>query len=353
VGSSPRRRLAVAAGLAALLTTLGSCGSLSPKSSRVQPHAATPIVTSTISPRATTEPSSGTPTPQPPPASPTPTASASTGTKPKPTGPGPVIVIDPGHSGKSIRSTDKRTGLRDIDYPNYPEIYETFDVSSCVARGLRKDGYRVILTKAHALDSVSLAKRAAIADRAKAALAISVHDDHGQSAGFEATYDQRGRPGPTGHYPAMYRGSGAHRTVFALPSVAKESQRAAKVIAQARSRIQGRPVSVRVNIYTGRAPLEPGNLALVQLLTRRPWVYNEMGAKTAGSVRTAMSIGSETGYAKGLLVGVEAAVPLASGRVHQASAGAALLHGCLIHEVEPSSGRYSRPRAYLPYNYPR
>jgi hypothetical protein len=264
-----------------------------------------------------------------------------------------MIVIDPGHSGRSIRSTDRRTGLRDIDYPNYPEIYEMFDVSACVARGLRMDGYRVVLTKAHALDSVSLAKRAAVADRAKAALAISVHDDHGQSAGFQATYDQRGRPGRNGHYPAMYRGTGAHRTVFALPSVARESQRAAKVIAQARTRVQGRSVGVRVNSYTGRAPLEPGNLALVQLLTRRPWVYNEMGAKTAGSVRTAMSIASETGYAKGLLVGVEEAVPLASGRVRQPSTGAATVPGCLVHQVEPASGRYSRPRAYLPYHFPK
>ena len=76
-----------------------------------------------------------------------------------------------------------------------------FDVSSCVARALRTDGYRVLLTKAHALDSVSLANRAAIADQAKADLAISVHDDHSQSAGFQATYDQRGLPGSSGHYP--------------------------------------------------------------------------------------------------------------------------------------------------------
>ena len=180
-----------------------------------------------------------------------------------------------------------------------------------------------------------------------------MHDDHGQSASFQATYDQRGRPGRTGRYHAMYRGRGAQRTVFALPSVARESQRAAKVIARARTRVQRRRVTVRENSFTGRAPLEPGNLALVQLLTRRPWVYNEMGAKTAGNTRRAMSIGSETGYAKGLLVGVEAAVPLASGRVDQPSAGAAVLHGCLVRQVEPSPGRYSRPRAYLPYGFRR
>jgi N-acetylmuramoyl-L-alanine amidase len=349
VGTSRRGRVALAAGLVALLTTVGACGSLSPRSTRVQPRAATSTGTAARSPTA--ERSGARPTTKPRSASPTPTASATTPSRPTPPGRAPVIVIDPGHSGRSIRSTDRGTGLRDIDYPNYPEIYETFDVSTCVARGLRQDGYRVLSTKAHALDSVSLAERAAIADRANADLAISVHDDHSQSASFQATYDQRGRPGPTGRYHAMYRGRGAHRTAFALPSVARMSQRAATVIAQARSRAQGRRVTVRENSFTGRAPLEPGNLALVQLLTRRPWVYNEMGAKTAGSTRTAMSIGSETGYAKGLLVGVEEAVPLASGRVHQPSAGAALLHSCLVRQVEPSAGRYSRPWTYLPYGF--
>ena len=94
-----------------------------------------------------------------------------------------------------------------------------------------------------------------------------------------------------------------------------------------RARAQGRPVSVRENVYTGRPPLEPGNLALVQLLTQVPWVYNEMGAKTRGSTTRAMSIASETGYATGLLRGVEAAVPLPGGRVAQPSAGAKQLQG--------------------------
>lgn len=59
----------------------------------------------------------------------------------------PMIVIDPGHSGKRISSVDKRIHLRDIDYPNLPEIYEMWVVSTCVGRALEIDGYRVSLTK--------------------------------------------------------------------------------------------------------------------------------------------------------------------------------------------------------------
>lgn len=260
----------------------------------------------------------------------------------------PLVVIDPGHSGKYIRSRDKKTGLRDIDYPNYPEIYETFDIGSCVAKALRADGYRVILTKKHALDSVSLAARARIANRNKAALAISIHNDHGVGSKFQATYDQRGLKGPNGRYHAMYRGSGSHRTVFHHPTVAKQSQRYARIIAAERSKAQRRKVSVAQNSFAGRPPLEPGNLAMVQLLATVPWVYNEMGARTGRSIYQATTITSEARYARGLIAGVEAAIPLASRAERMSDAS---LRHCLTNRVEPKPGQYTRPRAYLPLGY--
>jgi N-acetylmuramoyl-L-alanine amidase len=302
----------------------------------------TPLLTPSPTPssRATPGPMPSTP------ATPRPTNRPSA--RPPRTVAGPMVVIDPGHSGQSIRSTDAATGLHDIDYPNYPEIYEMFDVSSCVAAGLRTDGYRVRLTKAHALDSVGLAARARVANQAHAALAISVHDDHSQGPGFEATYSQRGvRHG--GAYHPMYRGTGSRRTVYRNATVAKASERAAAVLARERASAQGRPVSVRENIYTGRPPLEPGNLALVQLLADVPWVYNEMGAKTRGSTTRAMSIASETAYATGLLRGVEAAVPPGGkGGLARPSAGSKGLRSCLVDRVEPSRGHFTRPTRYLP-----
>ena len=223
------------------------------------------------------------------------------------TGSHPVIVIDPGHSGRSIRGRTTN-GLLDYDYPNHPEITEVFDVSSCLAAGLRSDGYRVIMTKVSMNASVSLTERAEIADRAHPVLAISVHDDHSQTPAFEATYSQRG-VAVGGRYPVMYRGTGSHRTVFDRPAVAKASQRYADIIAARRTVAQGRRVSVAENSFTGRPPLEPGNLALVQLLSDVPWVYNEMGARTGGSTTRQLSLAEETGYAMGLLAGVESAVP--------------------------------------------
>ena len=331
--------------LAALVLGLAGCGAVDP-----QPRPPLPSPPRTVlspdpsSPSATTPPTTAPSRTSSATATSTPTG---TPTAERPNAAAPLIVVDPGHSGRPIRSTDAATGLRDVDYPNYPEIYETFDVSVCVASGLRTDGYRVTLTKRRALDSVSLAARARIANEGRAALAISVHDDHSQGPGFQATYSQRGvRHG--GAYHPMYRGTGPHRTVFRDVAVARASERAAATIARERTRAQGRPVSVRENSFTGRPPLEPGNLALVQLLATVPWVYDEAGARAGGSTTRAMSIATEEAYARGLLLGVEAAVPLASGRVTQPSAGAKQLRGCLVTAATPGAGRVTRPARYRP-----
>lgn len=210
------------------------------------------------------------------------------------------MVIDPGHSGRWIRSRTTN-GLLDVDYPTEPEMTEVFDISTCVGRGLRTDGYRVILTKKHADDSVSLTQRARIATDAHAALAVSIHDDHSQGPGFQATYSQRGLA-VNGRYPLMYRGTGSHRTVFDDPAVARASERAARVIASKRTAAQGQRVRVGQNDFEGRPPIEPGNLAMVQLLATVPWVYNEAGARTGASPTTPMGLGARSAYAAGLLL---------------------------------------------------
>ena len=341
------RRRAAALGALGLVVGLAACGSSEPVARPLLPAPPQTVFSS--------EPATPTPSPSPTPVpvtptpveTPIPTAAPSPTPAPTPTAPAPLIVIDPGHSGKSIRSTDSASGLRDIDYPNYPEIYEMFDISTCVGQGLKADGYTVVLTKEKALDSIGLAARAKIANEGKAALAVSVHDDHSQGPDFQATYSQRGIK-HDGDYHAMYRGSGSKRKVFSDAAVARASEKAAATIARERTKAQGRSVGVRENTFTGRAPLEPGNLAIVQLLAKVPWVYNEAGAKSGSSTTRAMSIATEEAYAKGLLVGIEAAVPLAAGPVAQPSAGVQQLKGCLTTAATPGAGRATRPARYKP-----
>jgi N-acetylmuramoyl-L-alanine amidase len=316
-------------------------------------------VAQTPTPPVAPSPAAPSPSRLPSPSTPSSTGSGSTtrpsaGPTPSPGGDParrPVIVVDPGHSGSLIRSTDRQTGLADIDYPNYPEIYEMFDVSVCLAAALRSDGYRVLLTKRRAMSDVGHRARADLANRNGAALAISVHDDHGVGPSFQATYSQRGVPDREGRYPTMYRGVRGHRVVYSRSAVARRSDTAARLIAEARSQAQHRRVSVAQNSFDGRDPLEPGNLALVQLFSRVPWVYNEMGARTGDSTRQAMSIASERDYTAGLLSGVELAVSLPSG-TRPASAGSdESLTRCLVRQVEPRPGHFRRPRAYRPAGF--
>jgi N-acetylmuramoyl-L-alanine amidase len=203
---------------------------------------------------------------------------------------------------------------------------EVYAVSACVAEELRDLGYRVVLTKRSASDTVGLADRAAIADRVDADLAISVHDDHSQTPAFQAVYSQRGIRHGRGFGP-MWRGSGDRRTVFDRPRVARASDRYARIIARERARAQHRPIAVTEEDFTGRAGLEPGNLALVQLLSSVPWVYNEAGALTGGSTSRRMPPAEQAGYAKGLLDGVVAAVPPPGPSRRPASA--ATIRSCL------------------------
>ena len=78
------------------------------------------------------------------------------------------------------------------------------------------------------------------------------------------------------------------------PKIARASDRAARIIARERTRAEGRQVSVQENSFTGRAPLEPGNLAIVQLLSDVPWVYNELGALTGGNTTKRMTLAART-----------------------------------------------------------
>src|SRR6202012_4329711 len=100
-----------------------------------------------------------------------------------PSGTGPVIVIAPGHS-PTINSIDPTSGLNDSDYENEPEMRDVFSVALLVKAQLEAAGYRVIMTKRSATTKISLGQRAAVANNANAALAISIHDQAGSSGGI-------------------------------------------------------------------------------------------------------------------------------------------------------------------------
>ncbi len=220
-----------------------------------------------------------------------------------PAGGGKTIVLDPGHSGTDIHDNDPQTGLYDHDYPNAPEITEVFDVAKKVETKLKADGYNVILTKPSINDSVSLRNRANIANQNNAALAVSIHDDHGQANGtFEQIYAQQ-----VGGYRQVENGDPVRKgqkVAFSDAAVATQSQQYATIFQQERQKAQGGNPTVTTNSFDNRAGIEPGNIPMVELFSKVPWVYNETGAASGLSAK------DEDAYAAGIINGVEKSVPI-------------------------------------------
>ncbi len=218
----------------------------------------------------------------------------------------PVIVIDPGHS-RTIRAVDPRTGLRVDDYENEPEMRNVFAVAQLVAAQLRALGYRVVMTKTSVNQRRSLAARARIANAAHADLAISIHDQAGRNGGIgfrtgnNIVYYQS-----VGDYRATPRG---HHVVFRNARVARLSKRYAKEFAHARGAVQHVHPRVRGNVgyNLGSRGLAPGNIWIVQLLARMPWIYNEAGGNSSGHV--GLTAKDRRTYARSLVAGVEACIP--------------------------------------------
>ena len=222
----------------------------------------------------------------------------------------PTIVIDPGHSGHDIHDNDPQTGLYDHDYPNYPEISEVFSVAQKVQSKLQADGYKVIMTKSSVNQDVSFRRRADIANQANADLALSIHDSHNTSwdnmGGGDGgqVYTQN-----VGDYrqnkPGM--GIGNQKILFTDSVIAQKSNAYGKIFAEQRTTDEGHKVVVAPENFDGRAGLPSGNLPMVQLFAKVPWVYNEVGAPSGS-----LSQSNLDKYAQGLIDGVEKSIPIST-----------------------------------------
>jgi len=218
-----------------------------------------------------------------------------------------VIVVDPGHS-VSISATDPRNHLDVSDYENEPEMRNVFQVALIVQRRLRAAGYRVVLTKRRLYAPTSLLMRAQVANRVHAALALSIHDQAGSNGGvgFDAgnniVYYQR-----VGDYRVNERG---RKVVFRNHRVARLSRRYGRIFGRERAAVQHAHMTVQgsTGYNLGSRGLPAGNIWIVQLLSKVPWIYNEAGGNSAG--RVGLSGRDRRRYAAGLVASVERCVPI-------------------------------------------
>lgn len=206
---------------------------------------------------------------------------------------GPIIEIDPGHSGTDKSIVDPTTKLIDHDYPNHPEMEEAFTIATNLKKKLEADGYTVFLTKSGANDTVSLRQRADKASADKAALAVSIHNDHAQPFdSFKQVYVQK---------VGLYRQTaGGQKVTFDDAAVATKSQKYGDIFKTERASAEGGSVTIKDNSFDNRPGLSPGNLAMVQLFSKVPWVYNEVGGRGFDSQK----------YETGLYNSIKKSIPL-------------------------------------------
>jgi len=207
-----------------------------------------------------------------------------------------------------VHGTDPTTGLDVSDYENEPEMHNVFSVALLVRAQLEAAGYRVILTKNSVDSPTTLGKRAQIANAAHAALALSIHDQAGNSGGI---------PFATGNNIVYYQAVGdyrvtrsGHRVTFTNSAEAAVSKRYGAIFAARRAAAEHHSIQLKSNVGYDLASrgLQAGNIWIVQLLSKVPWIYNEAGGNSPGM--SGLNATDMQRYAAGLVASVEACVPI-------------------------------------------
>lgn len=217
----------------------------------------------------------------------------------------PVVVLDPGHTGTNTQGTiiDPETGLYIGESTNPAERKQVWDVAQTVKRILETKGYAVVLTKKTETDDMTLKQRAVIANEANAAIAVSIHTDSGNFGSSEKSWVT---PQKVGGYRTNDAGK---KTIFSDSGTAQKSLQYTTAMIEAR-KAAGEKGTIQHDLnFNSRKGLSPGNLSIVQLFSKVPWVYNEAG---------------QTGfngdiYARGIAEGIMKAVEPAGSRTLQAS----------------------------------
>ncbi|HSX41104.1 MAG TPA: N-acetylmuramoyl-L-alanine amidase [Candidatus Saccharimonadales bacterium] len=208
-----------------------------------------------------------------------------------------TVVLDPGH-GPSKTTVDDATGLTMQETDNQPEGHDVWEVSQKIKNKLESDGYKVILTKKTENDDITFRGRANIANQNNAAIAVSIHTDGTQSySSFQEVWPQE-----VGQYRQETQ-SGGRKTYFNNDGLAKTSKQYAQDILDARKVAAG--VDVSLGHFNRNDVPSPGTISMVQLFSKIPWIYNEIGS---GPGNIGLTTSQKDKYAEGLINGIEKAV---------------------------------------------
>jgi N-acetylmuramoyl-L-alanine amidase len=225
------------------------------------------------------------------------------------------ILISPGHTGSNKTKMDGDPAIIDHIYGNTPELQDVWDVGQLVKDKLESKGYEVLMTKDSANSGTYQWNRAQQANTNDVALAFEIHTD---SSTWQFGDGEVWSQFKDGYRRAGTSGNGEKVKLVASSDVISKSQEYAKKIAAAR-RAAGEPGVKSFNgtgIFGTRTaqstssdnPTPAGNIPLVMLWSKVPWVYFEAGASSSGLTDSQKKI-----YANGIVNGVVDSVPPTGG----------------------------------------
>ncbi|MBA3725269.1 MAG: N-acetylmuramoyl-L-alanine amidase [Armatimonadetes bacterium] len=94
-----------------------------------------------------------------------------------------TLCIDPGHPSENGSGNTVHNGLR--------EVAVVWDISQRLRQELADHPIKIVLTKRHEMEFVTNARRAEIANKARADLLIRLHADAGPGSGFTVYYPRK------------------------------------------------------------------------------------------------------------------------------------------------------------------
>lgn len=218
-----------------------------------------------------------------------------------PTSSAATIVLDPGHAGALIEQVDPASGIETKESGGAPsEMQNMWDTAQIIKTKLEASGYKVVLTKNSESDPSGFVTKISRADQANAALAVSLH--YTGDASFGTPNDHYGvTPQEVGRF--RQNKDNAKRKTFDDAALAAKSLRYAQIIAETRSQTGDKTnvATLDLSFPQNRTDvLAYGDIPLVELLSKTPWVYNETGANGFDKQK----------YADGIANGIMKAVPL-------------------------------------------
>jgi N-acetylmuramoyl-L-alanine amidase len=221
----------------------------------------------------------------------------------------PTIVLDPGHAPKANEDVDKATGLPVFDYENPTEMKQMWQAANKIKAKLTKLGYKVLLTKKSLNDSsTNLKQRAVVANKAHAALGISLHTTTPIKQGGEVYYPA------VGNYVTTVKGK---NLTYNNKSLAAKDKKDATTMADDLS--LAAKAHFKSNTYAGiYGSIErdqdgiamKGNMLTTQYFAKVPWVYVEQYRNGGKHSVTASQLRN---YVNGVVKGVVDIVPLSAG----------------------------------------